>query len=140
MTNLKNIVHEIAHVAHGITHNIAHVVHDIADSVRPLGDQIENFFKDKEVKVSRETRHGNDIHNVVANGAGQFSTNNDGDFMRKLLNCVLFNDGGEMRLNNAISGAKESQFIQRVKNPHAEMRQIKVIQLAPMPIDEMRRE
>jgi hypothetical protein len=140
MTNLKNIVHEIAHVAHGITHNIAHVVHDIADSVRPLGDQIENFFKDKEVKVSRETRHGNDIHNVVANGAGQFSTNNDGDFMRKLLNCVLFNDGGEMRLNNAISGAKESQFIQRVKNPHAEMRPIKVIQLAPMPIDEMRRE
>ncbi len=140
MTNLKNIVHEIAHVAHGITHNIAHVVHDIADSVRPLGDQIENFFKDKEVKVSRETRHGNDIHNVVANGAGQFSTNNDGDFMRKLLNCVLFNDGGEMRLNNAISGAKESQFIQRVKNPHAEMRPIKVIQLAPMPIDEMSRE
>ncbi len=140
MTNLKNIVHEIAHVAHGITHNIAHVVHDIADSVRPLGDQIENFFKNKEVKVSRETRHGNDIHNVVANGAGQFSTNNDGDFMRKLLNCVLFNDGGEMRLNNAISGAKESQFIQRVKNPHAEMRPIKVIQLAPMPIDEMSRE
>ncbi len=137
MTNLKNIVHEIAHVAHEITHNIAHVVHDIADSVRPLGDQIENFFKDKKIKVSRETRHGNDIHNVVANGAGQFSTNNDGDFMRKLLNCVLFNDGGEMRLNNAISGTKESQFVQRVKNPHAEMRPIKVIQLAPMPINEM---
>jgi hypothetical protein len=137
MTNLKNIVHEISHVAHDISQNIAHVVHDIADSVRPLGDQIENFFKDKKVKVSRETRHGNDIHNVVANGAGQFSTNNDGDFMRKLLNCVLFNDGGEVRLNNAISGIKESQFIQRVKNPHAEMRPIKVIQLAPMPIDEM---
>ena len=94
MTNLKNIIHEIAHVAHDITQNIAHVVHDIADSVRPLGDQIENFFKDKKVKVSRETRHGNDIHNVVANGAGQFSTNNDADFMRKLLNCLLFNDGG----------------------------------------------
>ena len=46
MTNLKNIIHEIAHVAHDITQNIAHVVHDIADSVRPLGDQIENFFKE----------------------------------------------------------------------------------------------
>ncbi|MES2961952.1 MAG: hypothetical protein V4694_06165 [Pseudomonadota bacterium] len=137
MTNLKNIAHEIAHVAHDITHNIAHVVHDIADSVRPLGDKIDNFFKDKKIKVSRETRHGNDIHNIVANGAGQFSTNNDGDFMRKLLNCVLFNDGGEVRLNNAINGSKENQYIQRVKNPHAEMRPIRVIQLAPMPTDEM---
>jgi hypothetical protein len=130
-------MHEIAHVAHDITQNIAHVVHDIADSVRPLGDQIENFFKDKKMKVSRETRHGNDIHNVVASGAGQFSTNNDSDFMRKLLNCVLFNDGGEVRLNNAISGIKESQFIQRVTNPHVKMRPTRIIQLAPMPIDEM---
>ena len=137
MTNLKNIAHEIAHVAHDITHSIAHVVHDIADSVRPLGDKIEHFFKDKEMKISRETRHGHDIHNVIANGAGQFSTNNDADFMRKLLNCVLFNDGGEVRLNNAINGAKESSFIQRVKNPHAEMRPTKVIQLAPMPTYEM---
>ena len=140
MTNLKNIIHEIAHVAHDITQNIAHVVHDIADSVRPLGDQIENFFKDKKMKVSRESRNGDDIHNVVANGAGQFSTNNDGDFMRKLLNCVLFNDGGEMRLNNAISGIKESKFIQRVINPHAEMQPTRVIQLAPMPINEMSEE
>jgi hypothetical protein len=130
MTNLKNIFHDI-------TQNIAHVVHDIADSVRPLGDRIENFLKDKEIKVSRETRRGNDIHNVVASGAGQFSTNNDVDFMRKLLNCVLFNEGGEVRLNNAISGTKESQFIQRVTNPHPEMRPIKVIKLAPMPINEI---
>jgi hypothetical protein len=42
-----------------------------------------------------------------------------------------------MRLNNAISGTKESQFVQRVKNPHAEMRPIEVIQLAPMPINKM---
>jgi sulfatase maturation enzyme AslB (radical SAM superfamily) len=140
MTNLKNIMHEIAHVAHDITQNITHVVHDIADSVRPLGDQIENFFKDKKIKVSREIRNGDDIHNVIANGAGQFSTNNDGDFMRKLLNCVLFNDGGEIRLNNAISGIKESQFIQRVTNPHAKIRPTKVIQLAPMPIDQINEE
>jgi len=42
-----------------------------------------------------------------------------------------------VRLNNAISGIKESKFIQRVINPHAEIRPIKVIQLAPMPINEM---
>jgi hypothetical protein len=140
MTNLKNIMHEIAHVAHDITQNITHVVHDIADSVRPLGDQIENFFKDKKIKVNREIRNGDDIHNVVANGAGQFSTNNDGDFMRKLLNCVLFNDGGEIRLNNAISGIKESQFIQRVTNPHAEIRPTEVTRLARMSIYQINEE
>ena len=136
--NVENVTHsltnKISHVAHDLTHNLAHaaheVAHDIADLARPLGDKVENFFKEKGINVTRETRHGNDSHNIIANSDGSFVTNNNSDFTRKLLNYVLFADKGEIRIGNAMSGDQNPQ-LQRISNPQKNICPTTAVQLAP---------
>lgn len=138
MLNLKDLAHnatnKFTHAAHDLTHNLAHVVHevahDIADLTRPLGDKVENFFKAKGISVTRETRHGNDSHNIIANSSGSFVTNNNLDFTRELLNHVLFADKGESRIGNAMSGNQNTQ-LQRVCNPKKNICPTTATQLAP---------
>ncbi len=142
MLNLKDIAHnatlnlsnKLSNATHDLTHNLAHMVHevahDIADLTRPLGDKVENFFKGKGVNVTRETRHGSESHNIIANSNGSFATNNSADFTRELLNHVLFADKGEIRIGNAMSGNQNPQ-LHRVCNPTKHISPTIATQLAP---------
>lgn len=134
MLNLKDLAHNVENVTHNLTNKISHVVHevahDIADLARPLGDKVENFFKEKGINITRETRHGNDSHNIIANSDGSFVTNNSSAFTRELLNYVLFSDKGETRIGNAMSGDQNPK-LQRVSNPQKNMRPTTAVQLAP---------
>ncbi len=123
MSNIKEIVSGVTHIAHDLKETISHVARDITENivkaVLPLGTNIENFLKEKGVKeVSRETCSGHETHNVLANGAGQISTNNDKDLTRKLFNHVLFSTDGESRLSNMASdSSEENSLLKKVENP-----------------------
>jgi hypothetical protein len=124
--------HLIKDLAHQITESISHVAHDltqnIIDITRTSGEKIENILKEKGVNVTREKRHGNECHNIIANSDGTFFTNNSIDFSRHLFNQVLFSDTGEQRLSSAISDHKPT--LEKVQNPQQKVSATKAFQLA----------
>lgn len=128
--HLKDLVHEVAHVAHEIAHAAHDLTQNIAAIVHPFGDRVENIFKEKGISVTRENRHGNDVHNIVASSDGSFFTNNSVDFARGLLNHVLFTDNGESRIANAMSD-EHNITLQRIQNPPKQTRATNFIQFSP---------
>lgn len=131
MTN--HLIKDLADATHHLAEGIAHVAHDlkqnIADITRSSGDKIEHFLTEKGISVTRESRHGRDCHNIVANSDGTFFTNNSIDFTRGLLNQVLFSDNGEERVADAMSDQK--RLLTKVRNPQQKVSATKATQLAP---------
>jgi hypothetical protein len=134
MTNkiVKNLVESTAAVTHNIADSIIHAAHDFGKSISDIGkspgDKAENFLKEKNISVTRENRHGKDCHNIVANSDGTFFTNNSIDFTRGLLNQVLFSNGGEERVANAMSEKKSP--LEKIQNPHQKIGSVKAFQLS----------
>lgn len=116
---IKDIVHSATDVGHHIAEGISHVVQDLTKNINHItgstADKIANILAEKNISVTRESRHGKECHNIVANSDGTFFTNNSIDFSRSLLNQILFSDGGEERLSSAISGKNVN--LKKVQNP-----------------------
>ncbi len=135
MTNqiIKDLVHSAAVVTHHLADGIVHAAHDltqnIANITRSSGDKIEHLLKEKGVNVTRESRHGRDCHNIVANSDGTFFANNSIDFTRGLLNQVLFSNGGEERVAGAMSDRQP--MLLKVQNPHHKVTSTRAFQLVP---------
>lgn len=131
MTNhlLKDLVNVAQEIAGGIATVAQEITHNIVDLTRSNGEKFENILVEKGISVTRESRHGRDCHNIVANSDGSFFTNNNIDFTRSLLNQVLFSDNGEERVAKAMSDQEE--MLIRVQNPKQRISGIQIFQLAP---------